>query len=228
MTTGAYLLLAIGGILSLGGWVMLLVLGFKKSIGWGVTILFLSWLIVPLVVFLVKYWSEARTGFFLMIVGTIASGVGWFAVVGSVATSAMADFESFDLTQPEVEVTEPLAPTPEEEAAPIVSDEELPSPVPEELPEEVIPLISPTPSQPAVPVGTVLGERVEWRPLIDTASLSAYVGELVELHLRDETTLRVTLDAIEGDSLRVTQRVGGGALGYTIKRDLIDEIYVMK
>jgi hypothetical protein len=40
--TGAYLLLAIGGILALGGWVMLLVLGFKKSIGWGLTILFLS------------------------------------------------------------------------------------------------------------------------------------------------------------------------------------------
>lgn len=227
MTTGAYLLLAIGGILSLGGWVMLLVLGFKKSIGWGVTILFLSWLIVPLVVFLVKYWSEARTGFFLVIAGTVASGIGWFAVVGSIATSAMADFESFDLTQPEVVVAEPVAPTPEEQPPTVLPEEELPSPAAEEPPDAPFPARSPTPSPPTLPAGTVLGERVEWQPLVDGASLSAYVGELIELHMKDGTTLRVTLEEIEGDSLRVTQRVGGGALGYTVKRNLIGEIYVM-
>jgi hypothetical protein len=228
VTTGAYLLLAIGGILSLGGWVMLLVLGFKKSTGWGLTILFLSWLIVPLVIFLVKYWSEAKTGFLLMIVGTVASGIGWFAVVGSVATSAMADFESFDLTQPDVTVEQPATAVPDEEPAPTLPDEEVPPSSPEELPDEAALLATPTPGPPPTPAGTVLGERVDWQPLPDGASLSAYVGELIEMHMRDGATLRVTLEAIEGDSLRVTQRVGGGALGYTVKRDLIGEIYVMR
>ena len=89
-------------------------------------------------------------------------------------------------------------------------------------------MIPPTPTRPALPAGTVLGERVDWQPLIDSGSLSAYVGELIELHMHDGTTLRVTLDAIEGDSLKVTQRVGGGALGYTVKRNLVDEICVMR
>lgn len=227
MITGAYLLLAIGGILSLGGWVMLMVLGFKKSLGWGLAILFLSWLIVPLIVFLARYWSEAKPGFFLMLAGTIASGIGWFAVVGSMATSAMAEFESFDLTQPEI-VEEEAGYVPEEPlpTQPAADDETLEEPI--EPPDAIDLPPSPTPAPKPTPAGTVLGERVEWRPLLDLASLPAYQGELIELVMRDGTRLRVTLDAVERDVLQVTQRVGGGALGYTVQRSQVVEIQVMK
>jgi hypothetical protein len=231
MITGAYLLLAIGGILSLGGWVMLLVLGFKKSIGWGLVILFLSWLIVPVIIFLARYWSESKTGFFLMLAGTIASGIGWFAVVGSLATSAIAEFESFDLTQPEVVIEqEQASPFAEEEPQPVVTaDAETPAAAAEEEVTDPLKLLpTPTPLAQPTPAGTVLGERVEWHPLLDLASLPSYEGELIELVMRDGTRLRVTLDAVERDVLLVTQRVGGGALGYTVKRELITEIQVMK
>ena len=229
MITGAYLLLAIGGILSLGGWVMLMVLGFKKSMGWGLVILFLSWLIVPLIVFLAKYWAEAKPGFFLLLTGTLASAIGWFALVGSMATSAMAEFESFDLTQPEVAQVEPeVSPAEEESELPVSAGGDEPyQPAAEPVEaEDLTP--SPTPLPQPTPAGTVLGERVEWRPLVDLASLPAYEGELVELVMRDGTRLRVTLDAVERDVLQVTQRVGGGALGYTVKRSQIVEIQVMK
>jgi hypothetical protein len=228
VTTGAFLLLAIGGILFLGGWVMLLVLGFKKGIGWGIAILFLSWLIVPVVAFAAKHWGEAKTGFFLMLAGVIAGGIGFVAVVGSTATSAMAEFESFDLTQPEAVVEQPVGPSPDEEEPPIATGEEPGLALVEEPPEEALPYATPTPVPQPTPAGTVLGERVEWKPLLDSASLPAYRGELIELHMRDGTVLRVTLDDIQGDTLLVTQRVGGGSLGYRVKRNLIAEIHIMK
>jgi len=225
--TGAYLLLAIGGILALGGWVMLLVLGFKKSIGWGLTILFLSWLIIPLVVFLAKHWSEAKAGFLLLVAGTVASGIGWFALVGSVATSAMSEFDTFDLSP--TEVVEPIAVPPEEEAAPSAAEAEPPPSGVVEAIGEPVAAESPTPVVALpTPAGAVLGERVDWRPLADPAGLAAYVGELVELRMRDGSVLRVTLERVEGDALRVTQRVGGGALSYPVERSLIAEIRVSR
>lgn len=229
MITGAYVLLTIGGILYLGGWVMLLVLGFKKSIGWGLTILFLSWLVIPLIVFLVKYWDEARVGFLIMISGMLISSLAGFILVGSMATSAMAEFESLDMNQPQVSDLPYDVPAEQPSPAPVV-DSGASDPAAEPQPETEAP-----PGweddeefdQPP-PAGTVLGERVEWVPLANVATLGAYIDELVELHMKDGTVLRVTLDDINGNSLRVTQRMGGGALGYPIEMDLIDEIYVMK
>jgi hypothetical protein len=227
--TGAYLLLAIGGILSLGGWVMLTVLGFKKSFGWGLAILFLSWLIIPLVIFLTKYWGEAKTGFLLLVVGTVVSGIGWFAVVGSVATSAMAEFETFELTPTEAPVEEPIAPPFEEEPTPVMAEASPAATAAEEAIGASLEAASPTPPVALpTPAGTVLGERVEWQQLIDPANLPAHVGELVELRMRDGSVLRVTLDGVEPGSLRVTQRVGGGALSYPVRRSQIVEVHVTR
>jgi hypothetical protein len=228
--TGAYLLLAIGAILSLGGWVMLTVLGFKKSIGWGLAILFLSWLIIPLIIFLTKHWGEAKTGFLLLVVGTVVSGIGWFAVVGSVATSAMAGFETFELTPTEMPVEQPIAAPAEDEPPPTVIEGEPATAAVEEAATDVpLEVSSPTPVVALpTPAGAVLGERVEWEQLIDPAHLSAHVGELVELRMRDGSVLRVTLDGVEPDALRVTQRVGGGALSYPVRRSQIAEVHVIR
>jgi hypothetical protein len=46
--------------------------------------------------------------------------------------------------------------------------------------------------------------------------------------MRDGSVLRVTLEKVEGDALRVTQRVGGGALSYPVERSLIAEIRVSR
>ena len=229
MITGAYLLLAIGGILTLGGWVMLLVLSFKKSIGWGLAILFLSWLIIPLVAFLAKYWSEAKAGFLLLVAGIVTSGIGWFALVGSVETSPLSEFETFDLSPTAVVAEEPVSVMPEEEATPAVAEAEPPTAGDMEAVGEPLAAESPTPVVALpTPAGAVLGERVDWKPLADPAGLAAYEGELVELRMRDGSVLRVTLVGVAGDELRVTQRVGGGALTYSVKRSLIAEIHVSR
>jgi len=233
MITGAYLLLVMGAILYLCGWVMLLVLGFKKGIGWGLVLLFLSWLVIPLIVFLIKYWDEAKTGFLIMLGGILLSGLGGFILVGSVATSAIAEVETFDLTRPKPIDLPPEEPSeqPLEEPSPVAAaeDESVDAgpepplePIATDRPEDTLEVESPP------LVGSVLDEKIEWRPLPDLATLGAYVGELIELRMKDGTQLRVTLDAIEGNALRVIQRVGGGAMTYLVKMELIDEIHVMK
>ena len=85
MLTVAYLLLVIGGLALLVGGVLVVVAAFRINRGWGLVVLFLSWLIIPLVVFALRYWSKARTGLVIALVGFILSGLGWFVFLGSEA-----------------------------------------------------------------------------------------------------------------------------------------------
>jgi len=233
MITGAYLLLVMGAILYLCGWVMLLVLGFKKGLGWGLVMLFLSWLVIPLIVFLIKFWDEAKTGFLIMVAGVVLSGLGGFILVGSVATSAIAEVETFDVTRLEPVNLPPEEPQEQtfEDSSPAAEIEDDGTETEIEPEPESIEIGAPEDdldTDPAPLAGTVLGEKVEWQPLGDLSTLGGYVDELIELRLTDGTQVRVTLEAIEGSVLRVHHRVGGGAMTYQVKMDQIDEIYVMK
>ena len=61
------LLMLVGGIVSLIGGVMLLIEAFKVSVLWGLGSLFIPFVVL---VFAIKYWDEAKTGFLLNIAGT--------------------------------------------------------------------------------------------------------------------------------------------------------------
>ena len=167
MITGAYLLLVIGGVLYLCGWVMLLVLGFKKGVGWGLTMLFLSWLLIPLIVFLIKFWDEAKPGFLFMVAGVVLSGLGGFILVGSVATSAIAEVETFEVTRPapvEPVLEQPYEPM-AEPTVPLVAEDtaaaDLEPEVGPEIPAED-PLLADDfeEDEPPPLEGTVFGDRV--------------------------------------------------------------------
>jgi hypothetical protein len=236
MITGAYILITLGGVLYLAGWVMLIVTAFRMGIGWGLVVLFLAWLVIPLVIFLVKYWAEARSGFLVMLAGLITAGLGGFVLVGSVATSAMAEFENlevepFETTQPMVieESGGAEAPSAVDESGTPFDDPEWPtrSPVAEEA-AEITEEVEPTPTRPPLQGTAGLGSRLNWRPLTNTTDLPGYVGELIELRLQEGEVIRVTLVAVERDVLHVNQRVGGGSMSYAVPMELIKEIHVAK
>jgi hypothetical protein len=236
MITGAYILIALGAILYLAGWVMLIVTAFRMGIGWGLAVLFLAWLVIPLVIFLVKYWAEAKSGFLIMLAGLITAGLGGFVLVGSVATSTMSEFdelemEPFETTRPapigeSAETGTPTVPGEEgsgfEDPDWATSSEEgdESGALAEELEEED--------ARPPLEGTTGLGDRINWQPLTNHAELPAYVGELIELRLKDEEVLRVTLTGVERDVLHVIQRVGGGSMSYRVPTSLIQQIYVGK
>lgn len=60
----AYVLFAVGGIIGLIGGIMFLIVAFKESALWGLGSMF-----IPFVglVFLVKFWSDAKKAFFLQL-----------------------------------------------------------------------------------------------------------------------------------------------------------------
>ncbi len=84
------LILVVSGIASLIGSVMFIVAAFRVSLTWGLLVLF-----VPFagLVFLIKYWPQAKRGFLIGLAGSAVAGVGFIAVSAGAASSAHAQLE---------------------------------------------------------------------------------------------------------------------------------------
>jgi hypothetical protein len=220
MLTLAYILVTVGGVISLAGGIILLVAAFRVSVGWGLALLFLSWLVIPLVVFLVTHWAEARAGFLISIAGWVVCGVGGFVFIGSGFSTAMAEIEDFETPQG---VEQPMFET----AAPDVPEEEPATPV-----------TPPTPTAIPTPVTSVTAESLVDEANLEFASrdqppevrilsfeeLEEFVGQTIVIRLRDGKEMQVVLDSVDGDAVQVIHRMGGGTVSYQVKRESIEEI----
>jgi len=69
--------IGIGAIISTIGTILLLIAAFRRSVIWGLVVLF-----VPLgnIVFVCKYWAEAKAGFLASIIGAIVALGGFFTI----------------------------------------------------------------------------------------------------------------------------------------------------
>ena len=224
MITVAYVLIALGGLVSLAGGVMLLIVAFRVSMGWGLALLFLSWLVVPPIIFIVKYWADARTGFLVSVGGWIMTGIGWFVFAGSVATMAMAEFENFDVQEPVMtqSATDQEGGTgdwAEPRTDEIVEPE--PTPAPTATP-------TPMPAEEYQEYQEALAESAVRQSLIGIDEAGEHLGELARVRLMDGSSVTVTIDSVGPDGLQVTQRVGGGAVSFPIRRDSVKEIQLLK
>jgi hypothetical protein len=86
--------LAIGGILTLVGWLMVVAVAFRQGAGWGVGVLLfepVKW------VFVSRYWKHAKNGFVTQMCGW---GMLCVAVVLMVVAGAMAASTSPDPQKP--------------------------------------------------------------------------------------------------------------------------------
>lgn len=81
MATLGLILMLVGVLLNLGGGIILLIAAFRVSILWGIG------MFIPFVgiVFLFKYWEEAKTGFLISL-----GGVGLQIIAGLMTGSAGA------------------------------------------------------------------------------------------------------------------------------------------
>ena len=88
----ALVLYGVGGLISLGGTVWLVVRAFQTSVGWGLAVFFLPF---ANIVFAVKHWSFAKKPFLLSLAGVavviVALVVGVSAGVGHLRASGGAD-----------------------------------------------------------------------------------------------------------------------------------------
>ena len=86
--------MVIGYIVMLVGGIMILIAAFKQSVAWG-----LCSLLIPFVaiVFVIKYWAEAKRGFFIWLIGLPIAIIGG-VLAGFGAASAAS--QGAQLTEP--------------------------------------------------------------------------------------------------------------------------------
>jgi hypothetical protein len=220
MITVAYVLIGLGGLILLVGSILLVVAAFRVSTGWGLTVLFLSWLIVPLLAFLFKNWQAARIWFLFAVVGWIVSGLGWFVLAGT-ETMAVDRSESIVYATPAQQSTmEPL----DIAAARPTAD------VPESTPTAVAFPVMPTATATPEPIAQSAQAPPPSRPTgyrsVAFDELDELIGERVELELTDGTIHVVVLEQVNSEGIKAAQRMGGGMMSYNVPRQLIADIRV--
>ncbi|MHC4611445.1 MAG: hypothetical protein ACYS7M_13960, partial [Planctomycetota bacterium] len=163
------------------------------------------------------YWPEAKNGFLISVAGWVLSGIGSFVLIGTVATAAMAEFDDFEIPQ---ELRQP-----DFESSPAETLEIEPESQMDLTPLSPTPLPTlPPPTPPPVDAGDATEQEAGPDDRIGYDELDEYVGRLLEIRLTDGSHSRVRLESVAPEGLRVNQRLGGGSMSYSIKRDSIKEI----
>jgi hypothetical protein len=213
------LLLAIGGLIGLVAWVWLVVLAFRTSIGWGLLILLLGWTVIPIIIFAVHHWDEARRPLVLCGIGVVV----WLAAAGLAALGFGIELES---------VVPGGDSTRRRGTSTVVDDNVLPPPRPTAQPTH--------PSWEAV-VREMQRDPVGWETFVPSPTpvtgrpragalswdqLESNLGRSVVIELENNTDVTATLEAVEPQRIRVRHVIGGGVAAYWIDRDQIRLIRV--
>ena len=212
------ILFVIAGLMGLVAWVWLLIAAFRIHVGWAVAIFFLSWTLIPVIVFAVRNWPEVRRPVVLyagaLMMSFIAGALAVFAVgleLGSVVTEGGGLIPG---TATEGNRDDGVLPPPRPTALPTHPSWEA---VVEEMDrdtdagwESFVP--SPTPATGPRPGGLTWDE------------LGALVGRKVVVELTNNTVTTAALEGVEPDRIRVRHNIGGGEASYWIERDQVARI----
>jgi hypothetical protein len=220
MLTVAYVLIAVGGLALLVGAVLVVVAAFRINQGWGLVVLFLSWLIIPLIVFALRYWSRARAGLLIAIGGLVVSGLGWFVFLGS-AAMALTEPEPFEYPRP---AEDTRLDEDKETSSAFGNAAATAPPTPTVAPPQPTSTPTPEPTRTPQPTPTRVANSM-WRT-VPYRELDQYLGSRAQLTLSDGTSLSVVLESVSPNRITVAQRMGGGWVSYPVQRDTIREIQV--
>ncbi len=208
-------LLLVAALVTMGAGIWLLVAAFRVSIGWGLLIFFLGWTWIPLIVFAVKYWEQAKKPLILYGVGVVLS-------LGAILYSGVVLATAFDS----------LPDGPERPVGrPTTGDEILPPPRPTAEPTH--------PSWEAI-VHELEGDAAEsWETLVpspppidersgpgvlDWNEAASHIGRKAVIALGNGKSITATLEAVEPSRIRVRYVIGGGEASYWIEREQVEFI----
>lgn len=201
----AVILAVAGALVATVGGIMLLVLAFQVSVGWGLLVL-----LVPFgnLVFIIKLWPRTRQATFLQLAGV---GLGLLALLAFVLAVGGPGGPSRGTYQPPVQSGGAGSEWPPRTV-------EHPTPIP----------TTPT-SLPEIPIG-VLGPTPEPTVLrmVPASQADKHLGELVELVMRDGSVSRVVLREVTGEYFKVGERYGGGGITYKVPRARVRSIRLLK
>jgi hypothetical protein len=223
-------LLIVATILSIAGGIMFTVAAFRVSVVWGLLVLFVPF--APLV-FLVKYWAEAKKPFMFSLAGAGVGVVGFFflfsgavaagrAAVTEAATHARAETmkaEGIDRGVPERAKVVAVTPPPSE-----------PAPVAEPTADdagEAVPQTAEAGSVDETEAFERLKESPDAAPIseeIRQVDLAHHIGQRLLLVDRTGREMRGTLLSVGPRALRIERELSGGSVSYNVARADLKEI----
>ena len=214
-------LLALGGLVGLAGYLWLVVAAFRVSAGWGLAVLLLGWTWVPLILFAVRHWPEARRPLLVWALGFVLSAAAWAVAFAGLGAAVLSSAQSGD---------EPL------DATGIVTDAPpgvLPPPRPTARPtppswEAIVRELSAEEDEPSAETGSWEDLVPDRRSGASSAPVSIpwqelprYAGRRLDLALHNGTEVTVQLVDVEADRIRVRHTIGGGEASYWIERNQV-------
>ena len=208
-------LLVIAGIVSMVGTVIFAVAAFRVSLVWGLLVVF-----VPFagLVFLVKYWAQAKRGFLIGLAGSAVAVLGFFIFSAGVASKAQAHLGAL-ATQMQSQMEAELARQKLAEAIP-----ETGAPVAKELTVQETPAPdsqAPTRALAVRPTGDPKGLSALTPDLSDPGEikprdLSRHVGEELLFVEMDGGSVWGKLVSVSPKALRIERRLHGGSVQYDV------------
>jgi len=217
MVLGVFLAV-VGGLASFAAGIWLVVLAFRESVLWG-----LATLLIPFagLVFVIKFWDEAKRPFLISLASGAVYGLGVFMILGSGASQMAARMAEMDQSEWQTTGSEDFL----QESTPVPTLTPTATPTFDEIEEDVRARLeaaeawTPSPQPSATPTLPPHYEKITIREI-----LQERMGERVLLRLRSGKWVTVTLRALDEDILDVKQRMGGGAMEYTIEVDDVVEV----
>jgi hypothetical protein len=210
-------LLVIGGLIGLSAWILLIAAAFRVGTGWGLIVLLLGWLFIPLIVFVAQHWYVAKRPVRILAVGLAITVAGY--AVGTLAAVGTFDDDWADNEGPASETAEdssessrPRRPTPRPT---IPSWEKIVEETEKARALDRGPIVDSTPTPPPTTGGP---RSITWE------EAKGYVGGYIVVKLTNGTEVGGSLDAVEARRLRVRQIIGGGEAAYWITRDQVESI----
>jgi len=231
----SYLLLVLFSIVSLISFFWLVVLGFKRHVGWGLAIFFLS----PLssLIYAIMHWREARAPFLINLGSGLLIGIVVFNIFSEVARQQIEGFndpamqayfqqlneqhQRGEITLEEMQQKTLLAMMtkqfPLEGLRPDLPD--VSSADEEEIVEEVV-------EEEEVFEEDVVTRRKSFIPL-SVDNVGKHVGDKMKVYSNDGIVRSGTLERIEPDSLHFQQRVFNGTMLFEVRRKDIRRLEVL-
>lgn len=209
-------LIIIGALVSLVGGIWFLVVAFRQSVVWGLVVIFVPF---ASLVFLVKYWRDAKASFFVQLIGTVIYFAGAWNIItariegqsapsGPVAVrehhdgarASLGNHAGDDLTPAPAPVPGP-AHTASEPAAAESAGQATPAPS------------APPPSRLArheagEPDGPTKPQRVR------LSAARSHVGERMRITGNNHVVREGTLREVDGDDLLFDRRLQGGTMSF--------------
>jgi len=211
-------LLAIGSFLGLVAFAWLVVAAFRISLAWGLAVLFLGWLVVPIIIFVIQNWYDTRRPFAIWVFGIVISLVGYLALFMAAGNDARTRFREAHEAGARAEVGPggQILPDPRPTALPTYPPwekiiEDTIAGADDESWESIV--ATPTPED-----GATMPNSLSW----DQAE--RYIGRLVTVELTNKTEITGALEIVEPNRLRVRHVIGGGEASYWIARSKVAEI----